>query len=272
MNLTSRLSRRARGLTQGLALSTAFIPALWAPVSIAGPTDNYSGALMSTFQATPVEIVQAVPPLVMLTMSMDHQYFQRAYNDFTDLTGDGDVERTYDDTFNYYGYFHPHRCYQFAEPTRVFNVVGVVEIVGTNHYCKGALDNAWSGNFLNWATMTRMDVVRKLLYGGYRSTDTATATILERAHLPGDGHSFVKYYNGADINHLIPSSYGSLKVDKANGGDADGIDDSDEGISICNISYKSAGSSQGTTGTTPSATPDPAPMMRVVKKNYQLWT
>ena len=39
--------------------------------------------------------------------------------------------------------------------------------------------------------MTRMDIVRKILYGGKRSTDTATDTVLERAHLPIDAHSFV---------------------------------------------------------------------------------
>ena len=35
-------------------------------------------------------------------------------------------------------------------------------------YCTGQ----WSGNFLNWATMSRMDVLRKILFGGLRSTDT----------------------------------------------------------------------------------------------------
>ncbi|MGM9139699.1 hypothetical protein ACTFGH_03255, partial [Campylobacter jejuni] len=37
----------------------------------------------------------------------------------------------------------------------------------------------WSGNFLNWATMTRMDILRKVLYGGKRYRDNATeSTIL----------------------------------------------------------------------------------------------
>src|SRR6185295_10156344 len=65
-----------------------------------------------------------------------------------------------------------------------------------NKYCVGASAGKWSGNFLNWMTMTRMDTVRKLLYGGYRSTDTATDTVLERAYLPTDAHSFAKSYAG----------------------------------------------------------------------------
>lgn len=252
------------GFCQGLALSLAALPFLWAPRTEA----NLSGAEMSTFASAPIEIVQNVPPLVMLTMSLDHQYWLKAYNDYTDLTGDGDIERTYDDSFEYYGYFHAERCYRYSDSDNAFEAVGVAG--GTNdHYCSGTLDDAWSGNFLNWATMTRMDIVRKILYGGYRSTDTATATVLERAHLPGDAHAFAKYYNGADIDDLVP--YSSLKVDGDNGGDADGIDDIDEGITICNISRKSSGSSQGTTGATPTETPDPAPMMRVVQENHQLW-
>ena len=35
--------------------------------------------------------------------------------------------------------------------------------------------------------------------------------------------------------------------------------------------YKATGSSQGTTGASPSVTPDPAPMLRVVMENFQLW-
>jgi type IV pilus assembly protein PilY1 len=259
------------GFCQGLVLSLGFVPSLWSPLATAA---NLSGALQATYSATPIEIVQNVPPLVMLTMSMDHQYWLKAYNDYTDLTGDGDIERTYDDTFTYYGYFHSERCYTYTDASTVFAAVGVAG--GANkHYCDGALDTAWSGNFLNWATMTRMDIVRKILYGGYRTVatngDTATSTILERAHLPGDAHSFAKYYNGADINSLVPSSYGSLKVDKANGGDNDGIDDANEGITLCNISYKSSGSSQGVANNTPVEPPNPAPMMRVVKENFQLW-
>jgi len=59
---------------------------------------------------------------------------------------------------------------------------------------------------LNWATMTRMDVVRKMLYGGLRSTDTSILTVLERHYLPTDAHAFAKFYNGSDIDQLTPFS------------------------------------------------------------------
>ncbi|MBI2801518.1 MAG: hypothetical protein HYX63_14770 [Gammaproteobacteria bacterium] len=248
-----------RSFVSGIALSIGFLPALWSGVAEA----NLSGRLMSDFTSLPIATVQTATPIVMLSMSLDHQYWLKAYNDYTDLNRDGVIETTYTDTFEYYGYFHSHRCYNL-DATKTFHAVAVT--AGVNkHYCAGA----WSGNFLNWATMTRMDIVRKILYGGYRSTDTATSTVLERAHLPGDAHSFAKYYDGADIASLTP--YADVPSDRANGGNANGIDDLDEGITICNISYKRTGSSQGTTTATPTATPDPPPMMRVVQGNYQLW-
>jgi type IV pilus assembly protein PilY1 len=90
-----------------------------------------------------------------------------------------------------------------------------------------------------------MDIVRKVLYGGKRSTDGATATVLERAHLPPDAHSYTKYYNLGDLDKLTP--FDTRKTDTTNSGDNDGFDDNDEGITICNTSYAASGSSQATT-------------------------
>ena len=52
----------------------------------------------------------------------------------------------------------------------------------------------WSGDFLNYLTMSRMDCLRKVLYGGKRSTDTADLTVLERSFIPQDAHSWGKEY------------------------------------------------------------------------------
>ncbi len=67
----------------------------------------------------------------------------------------------------------------------------------------------WSGDFLNYLTTSRMDALRRVLYGGYRSTDTATETVLERARIPQDAHSWGKEYesiarDGYDIRQYAP--------------------------------------------------------------------
>lgn len=36
--------------------------------------------------------------------------------------------------------------------------------------------------------MTRLDIVRKMFYGGERQTDTSTATVLQVARLSRDSH------------------------------------------------------------------------------------
>ena len=51
--------------------------------------------------------------------------------------------------------------------------------------------NAFSGNFLNWASSSAIDMLRLALTGGDRYIDTASLTILQRAVLPnGDPRNF----------------------------------------------------------------------------------
>lgn len=166
----------------------------------------FTGQVATWAQLTPAippNIVTSTPrPMIMLNMSKDHQLFYRAYDEFSDLTGDGIPETTYRHTFDYYGYFDPYKCYSYSGTTNRFEPTAI----SSTKYCNGN----WSGNFLNWATMTRMDIVRKVLYGGYRSTDqnytapNTGLTVLERANLPTDAHSFAKYYKGGDLAKLTP--------------------------------------------------------------------
>jgi type IV pilus assembly protein PilY1 len=153
----------------------------------------------SAYAIDPPLGIAGAAPLVMLNLSRDHQLFYKAYNDFSDLDGSGTLDTTYNNNFTYAGYFDPTKCYTYSALSNYFVPTSVMD---STRYCS----NAWSGNFMNWATMSRMDEVRKILYGGLRSTDTASMTILERAYLPMDAHSFAKYYNGTDISGLMPYS------------------------------------------------------------------
>ena len=65
------------------------------------------------------------------------------------------------------------------------------------------------------STMARIDVLRKVLYGGARSTDTTSETVLQRTHLPTDAHSFAKYYKGDDLDKLTPFSAAQLAPTRA---------------------------------------------------------
>jgi len=154
---------------------------------------------------TPLYAAQSQPPLMMMVMSRDEQLFNKAYSDYTDLDepADGIIDSTYKDTFPYEGYFDPKLCYSPSGTgdNSVFKAVG--RAGGANgHSCT----RQWSGNFLNWVTMSRLDILRYVLYGGQRSTDTTAKTVLERASIPNDLHAWVKVYSGADIGDFTPLS------------------------------------------------------------------
>lgn len=149
----------------------------------------------------PLYTKQSQPPLMMMVMSRDEQLFNKAYSDYSDLNDDGILDTTYLDSFAYGGYYDSNLCYSYSNG--VFTAASVAG--GANkHSCSGQ----WSGNFLNWVTMSRLDVMRGVLYGGQRSTDSLTKTTLERAQIPNDLHAWVKTYDGGDIASFTPFGSG----------------------------------------------------------------
>ncbi|MGB5468741.1 MAG: PilC/PilY family type IV pilus protein, partial [Sedimenticolaceae bacterium] len=156
----------------------------------------------------PLFLVTGVSPMVMFAMSANHTLFKKAFADYSDLNKDGIIDNTYTDSFDYYGYFDSNRCYSYSNG--LFSPED--EAAGpNNHHCAG-VSGDWSGNFLNWASMTRIDVIRKALFGGKRAVDTDAQTVLERALLPSDVHSFVKVFtpaSGDSIANYLPSGYAS---------------------------------------------------------------
>lgn len=165
------------------------------------------GALIpvSTLKAetaqAPLFLSQSAEPNVMLTLSNDHQLYFEAYPEYIDLDGDGEPNLTYTHSIDYYGYFDSTKCYSYSTSSERFQP----KAISTDKYCD-AVDGEWSGNFLNWLSMSRIDVVRKILFGGKRSTDTSSLTVLERSYIPTDAHSWSRYYKGDDVNKLTPFS------------------------------------------------------------------
>ncbi|WPB55068.1 pilus assembly protein [Xylophilus sp. GOD-11R] len=221
--------------------------------------------------ATPVEVSRpraTVPPnvvttsnrpMVMLAVSKDHSLFGPVYTDFEDLDDDGVIDTTFKPSFKYYGYFDATKCYSYVnaqfEPAVLATAVTGTSTTGatTITYKCPSSASYWSGNFLNWATMTRVDVVRKMLYGGNRSTDINGSTVLQGTDLVFDAHSFVKYYRGTDIRDYTPFTTAALT--KTTGPNANVY----AGLSIC------------TTGTTDS-TATTRPQMKLVKGNVRFWS
>jgi type IV pilus assembly protein PilY1 len=160
-------------------------------------------ATSADYKATPPFVAAGVPPLVMLVMGRNHKLYYEAYNDASDLNNDDILDVGYNPDIEYYGYFDSYKCYTFNSSTNRFEPSSETVDKTVN------AANEWSGDFLNYLAMSRMDCLRKVLYGGYRSTDTASATVLERAYIPQDGHCWGKEYysinhDGYDIRDYTP--------------------------------------------------------------------
>lgn len=146
-------------------------------------------ASMSDYCSVPPYIAQILPPLVMLDVARDHKLYYEAYNDAADLDGDGKLDIDYTHSIDYYGYFDLYKCYTYDTGTSMFKPAKTT----ATKFCSS---NQWSGNVLNWLTMTRMDVLRKVLYGGHRSVDDSSNTLLQRVYVPNDAHSWGKELTG----------------------------------------------------------------------------
>jgi type IV pilus assembly protein PilY1 len=197
----------------------------------ANPSPPASSGLLELFDQ-PHLAGESIPPYVMITASKDQQLFKKAYDDYSDLDGDGSLETTYKHSIDYYGYFDAYKCYNYSDANRRFEPASI----NTTKYCSGN----WSGNFLNWSSMTRVDALRKVLFGGMRSPtrsgtggdaeglsdgDSVDSTVLERSFLPHTSHSFTKYYDGSDLDQLTPFASNDQSVKGISISSSDGTTD-----------------------------------------------
>jgi type IV pilus assembly protein PilY1 len=211
---------------------------------------SVSNAASLNLSDTPLFLSTSAQPLVMLALSNDEQLYHKAYTDFDDVDGDNLIDTGYKDTIEYYGYFDSKKCYSYGGDAATGNFAPTALAAGTHsHACDTVSGGGrWSGNFLNWASMSRMDALRKVLYGGYRSTDTSTSTILERTYLPSDDHAWTKFYSASDLNRYTPYDVGTYP----------------SGITFCNVTPQGGSTDASETNTT-------SPRLRVAKGQWTEW-
>ncbi|HEY4745507.1 MAG TPA: hypothetical protein VIH45_12660 [Desulfuromonadaceae bacterium] len=157
---------------------------------------------MSDYCVQPPFLAGYVPPQVLFTMGKDHKFYYPAYNDASDINGDGKLETGYLHSFDYYGYFDSYKCYNYNTSANRFEPYGDT----TDKYCTGTNAGMWSGNFLNWVAMSRADVIKLVIYGGYRTADNQGTNYDEISGewIPQDGHIWGKEYLGGDAANLFP--------------------------------------------------------------------
>lgn len=96
----------------------------------------------------------------------------------------------------YLGYFNPDLCYLYDPANDLF----YPKAAATGHACGG---NYFSGNFMNWATTSSIDILRYGLTGGDRIVDTATSTALQRAVLPSNFYNSSSNFPAKSISAAL---------------------------------------------------------------------
>lgn len=155
----------------------------------------------------PLFVSDSVPPLNMLVMGRDHKLYYEAYNDASDLDGDGVIDVGYkgylpadEGGIDYFGYFNSYVCYDYS------NGIFTPSTATDDKTCTAK----WSGDYLNYLATARIDALRKVLYGGYRATDTTTSTVLQGSFIPQDAHTWGKEYTSAAVDGFSITDYTPL--------------------------------------------------------------
>lgn len=129
-------------------------------------------ALMAASHAlafTPVQQppeTSAVPGNLLFALSVEYPTgLQASYN-----------VSTYDAALVYDGYFDNRKCYTYTSATELFAPTSAQNSDADKTCPISPTANQWSGNLLNWLTMTNLDQFRAVMTGGTRDTVSPLST------------------------------------------------------------------------------------------------
>lgn len=163
-----------------------------------------SAAALLNLPDIPLGVEGSKTALVQLVVERDNKLFFEAYPSYQDINGDGVLDNKYKPhEIDYYGYFSSDFCYTHNGSYFTPNTFAIDKKCTAN-------PSSWSGDFLNYTTMTRMDVMLRALYGGKRSVDTDSQTILRRAFVPWTIHTWGVEYESELTDGFRISDYTPL--------------------------------------------------------------
>lgn len=116
---------------------------------------------MEEYCLVPPYVKKNVPPNIMVLMDNSLDMYYAAYSS------------NYDPTKTYVGYFKPNIYYKYTSQT-------FIECTGPSTDCK------FYGNLMNWATMSRFDLLQKVLIGGRTVAKPPSGNIHTLGSLSGE--------------------------------------------------------------------------------------
>jgi type IV pilus assembly protein PilY1 len=180
---------------------------------------DLDAAVMEDYCIIPPYVIQDVAPNVMIVLDNSGSMFNFAYFDGFNTTDQGDDNEctnssspctgfttpgTYPN-YKYYGYFDPDYWYTYSSnrfvPTDPKTGSGFPG-------ARAKASDEWDGNFLNWLTMRRIDVIRKVMTGGAKATGEGTGYSRLRGE-KSDCDDRGIYKQITNIENYIPSTIGT---------------------------------------------------------------
>lgn len=131
-------------------------------------------AQMGDYCSAPPYVTRSIAPNIMVLMDNSLEMYGPAYTE------------AYDPSTTYIGYFVPTSCYSYSNKF----IESLKAPVNGTVTCTAAAP--YRGNLMNWATMSKYDVLQKVLIGGNSTSKQANANTL----LSIGGAFNEKVYNG----------------------------------------------------------------------------
>jgi type IV pilus assembly protein PilY1 len=161
------------------------------------PSEAQAQAI-SDYRSTPPFIANAVPPNVLLLMDNSGSMDESAYHE---------LGQAYDPGKDYYGYFTPGKCYSYGSSKFT---PGADKAASGNPCAAGA---PWLGSFLNYLTMTRLEITKWVMMGG-KCVPRATSGVNNGTCYPGGGLLILENnesVSSVDLDGTGISPYSSTK-------------------------------------------------------------
>ena len=192
---TKRLAQRIAGLASRKPLRWGALATV--PLVVAASFMATGATVIKSVDLSTEPLYAAVTsdkPTLALALSIEYPTVGTQYWD-----------ADYKNTIEYIGYYDADACYTYnnsptetaaspltKEDYKRFDRKGTA----TNRMCTDStVSETFSGNFLNWASSSAIDMLRLALSGGDRYIDTTDITILQRAVLPDGGDSPSCFWN-----------------------------------------------------------------------------
>jgi type IV pilus assembly protein PilY1 len=238
-----------------------------------GPGSRPVSAAMTDYCQVPPYVIQNVPPNIMMMVDISGSMFQFAYFDgfHTIATGDDNLcadtnnpcdmftdPGTYPN-YKYYGYFNPDFWYDY-QSNRFRPIAPKLGSGLAGERAKNASE--WDGSFLNWLTMRRTDILRKVLTGGKTTSGEGSGydrLVGEEADCDGRG----KYRRIQNAGNYTPWNGTRKFYVNTNGGSCNGSGSGTSSFQVRNSS--TGGDGTGSDGSYNVAVRVPVPVEGVLQ-------